>query len=379
MARKRPKNTAYNGGHIRETARGTFQADLYVDGKQQRQTFKLIEEAQGFIDRVRVAQERRSLPLTMTELVEAREALDLLPEGVGLREVARWWLEANRSPVKATSAKDALARLIEEKNALDRRRRTGEGYRDHVGKFLRDTDTEATPVHEFTTDHIKAWLARYRGSSWNGYRRTLHAFFAWCKREGMCASNPVKPIPVATVRKDRPVCLPVAQVKIFLDAVAINDPELMPYFAIGFFTGARSAELDRMEAVCIEEEFIHIGAGQAKINAQRFLTIQDNLRAWLAQFPAPERLRVRNHRKRYRDVLKAIRAVEETKDFAWPRNAMRHSFASYHLAAFKNSASTAHELGHTSPALLFSTYRTLATEADGLAYFAIIPPQSNTE
>jgi hypothetical protein len=30
----------------------------------------------------------------------------------------------------------------------------------------------------------------------------------------------------------------------------------------------------------------------------------------------------------------------------WPDNALRHSFASYHLAHLKNAASTALELGH---------------------------------
>ena len=50
----------------------------------------------------------------------------------------------------------------------------------------------------------------------------------------------------------------------------------------------------------------------------------------------------------------------------WPDNALRHSFASYHLAQFKNAASTALELGHHDSRITFAHYRELVkpTEAE---------------
>ena len=375
MARKR-KNAAHNGGYIRPTKYGTFRAEIYVDGKQQRPTFKTRELAEGFIDRVRLAQERLSRPLSITETADALQALEALPDGVSLTDAARAWLHANQRPVDATTAREALAMLITEKEALDRRTRTSEAYRDHVGKFLRDSGLRDAPVHTIQTGDIKGWLQTcgYRGKSWNGYRGSLHAFFAWCVREGIARENPVAGIPVASVRKAPPVSMPVEHVKAFLLAAAKHDPELVAYYALAFFSGARTAELDRFEASCFQEGIIHIGPRQAKTGQQRYVTILPVLARWLAAFPpvTDGRLRVVNHRKRFRAVVAKIRA--DLPGFAWPRNATRHSFASYHLAAFRDSAGTAHELGHQNAGLLFSTYRTLATREDGEAFFALTPP-----
>lgn len=375
MPRKKKKNNpAYNGGYIRPTEYGTYRAEIVIDGKQRRKSFSARLEAEGWIDTLRIAQERRERPLSLLETADALAALDLLPAGTTLMDAARCWMSANRTPVVAISAREALDKLIAEKRALDRRQRTAQGYRDAVGKFLRDTVSEATHVHDIGTHQIKTWLSQYSPASWNGYRRTLHAFFAWCHREEFCASNPVEPIPVASVRRDAPVCLPVSDVRAFLDCVAEHDPGLAPYFAVAFFAGIRSAELARMDADCIGSEYIHVGPRHAKVNAQRYVKIVPVLAHWLTMFPPHGALRVDAHRRRFRAIVARIRETHGKKGFEWPRNAARHSFASYHLAAYKDSAATAHELGHTSPNLLFSRYRTLATEADGLAYFSLDPP-----
>jgi len=62
----------------------------------------------------------------------------------------------------------------------------------------------------------------------------------------------------------------------------------------------------------------------------------------------------------------------------WKKNAMRHSFASYHLAAFKNPAATAMELGHMNSAITYAHYRELVKPADAARYFSIQPvPSAN--
>ena len=367
----RKKRTAYNGGHITPTAHGTWLCTLWTEGRRFRKIYPTEAEAQGEIDRRQLDRERRTTPLTVLQLADAREALNLLPPGKSLVDAARALVQAQERPVRPVLVRDALIDIQAEKAALDRRGRTAGGYRDHVGKFLRDSGAEqALHVHEVTTHQIKGWLVGcgYRGNSWNGYRRTLAAFFAWAQREGMCLANPVDPIPAASVRRETPVCLSVAAVRTFLEAVATKDPTLVPYFVVGFFTGARTAELDRWTPDCWQPDCLHIGPHQAKTGQQRYLTIAPNLAAWLEAYPPAGNLRQTNQRRRLVEVTRAL------KGFTWPRNAMRHSFASYHLAAFRNATLTAHELGHHSPALLYSTYRTLATEADGKAYFELFPP-----
>ncbi len=377
MARKR-KN-AYRDGYIRPTKANppTFRAEMYVNGKQERPTFKTRVEAERWIDEMTLARTHKAKAMDAARLMDANEASKLLPEGVSLVEAVRYWIAKNQNPIKPTLMKDALARIRQEKRGLDRSIRTSEAYRDHVGKFIRDhARGDSLHVHEVTTSQIKDWMqaCEYKGKSWNGYRGTLHAFFAWCQAEGMTDTNPVAPIPVASIRKATPLCMPVAHAKAFLGALRDLDPELLPYYLIGFFAGVRAAELDRFGPECLQGGVIHITARQAKTGQQRYITIQPNLARWLAAFPTGGKLKLSNHRKRFEAVVRKVKL--EIPEFEWPRNAMRHSFASYHLALFKDSGLTAHELGHQSAALLFNTYRTLAKEADGKQFFGIKPPKT---
>ena len=79
------------------------------------------------------------------------------------------------------------------------------------------------------------------------------------------------------------------------------------------------------------------------------------------------------------NVKRSIVARRKTRDAiglkTWPANALRHSFASYHLAEFKNAAATATELGHTSPAMLYKHYRELVRPDAAAHWWQIAPPK----
>jgi hypothetical protein len=57
----------------------------------------------------------------------------------------------------------------------------------------------------------------------------------------------------------------------------------------------------------------------------------------------------------------------------WPKNGLRHSFASYRLAATHDAPRVAAELGHTSPQMLYSTYRELVLPEEAQRYWKIVP------
>ena len=56
-----------------------------------------------------------------------------------------------------------------------------------------------------------------------------------------------------------------------------------------------------------------------------------------------------------------------------PKNCLRHSACTYHVAAFKDPGKTATMLCHTDQQLLWSTYNGRAAQAEGKRYFAITP------
>lgn len=53
----------------------------------------------------------------------------------------------------------------------------------------------------------------------------------------------------------------------------------------------------------------------------------------------------------------------------WPDNALRHSFATYHLGRAKNAGLTAFQLGHTSAAMVQQVYAVPAALADWRAWW----------
>ena len=63
----------------------------------------------------------------------------------------------------------------------------------------------------------------------------------------------------------------------------------------------------------------------------------------------------------------------------WPRNAPRHSFASYHLAHFKNAESLALEMGHQDTKMIHEHYKALVTERSAKNYWAITPASLSNE
>jgi len=68
----------------------------------------------------------------------------------------------------------------------------------------------------------------------------------------------------------------------------------------------------------------------------------------------------------------AWRAATARAGLDWPHNVMRHSFVSYHLAAFGNAGKTALEAGH-SEQMLFAHYRELVTPEAAREFWAIRP------
>jgi integrase len=60
-------------------------------------------------------------------------------------------------------------------------------------------------------------------------------------------------------------------------------------------------------------------------------------------------------------------------DLRWRANALRHSFASYHLAHFQSPEKLALEMGHSSSRMIFEHYREVVTPAAAQHYWAILP------
>ena len=57
----------------------------------------------------------------------------------------------------------------------------------------------------------------------------------------------------------------------------------------------------------------------------------------------------------------------------WPHDAMRHSYASYHFAMYRDAGLTAKNLGHPNTTLFKNDYNGAVTKEQAKAFWAILP------
>lgn len=212
---------------------------------------------------------------------------------------------------------------------------------------------------------IEEWfcLRKWNRNTIDGVIAKIGPFFNWCIRESLCTKNPLKSI-ILPKREETPVCIFTStQVSDLLNSALQQDPQLIPYFALGIFAGIRPDEIMRLQWQDIRADGIFIEGHNSKTRQRRLVKITDNLRAWLT---LGGDLPPKNKRKR----LEGIRRLAKVN---WGQDIMRHTFASYHLARWCSPDQTAHELGHRDTTMLYRHYRELVTQLDARKFWSIRP------
>jgi integrase len=167
-----------------------------------------------------------------------------------------------------------------------------------------------------------------------------------------------------------PEIFEVDELRALLGAANRAAPDVLPMLAIGAFAGLRDAEIKRLDwsEVDLTRGHIEIKAAKAKSARRRIIPIQSNLAAWLRPCSGMTGPVVPwSARGKLARVRKAAGLTR------WPQNGLRHSFASYRLAAIHDAPRVAAELGHTTPQLLYSTYRELVLPEEAERYWKLFP------
>jgi integrase len=211
-----------------------------------------------------------------------------------------------------------------------------------------------------------AWGTRTR---WNalGY---LSAFFEWAKRRKFVTDNPAAVLRTETSKPDAPKEILSPFEMGLLLRLTRRDPIMRTFLVFSAFAGLRSIEIMRLDwsAVDWEEMEIHVAPGVIKKTRgvrQRYVRMRPLFLAFCPRgsggkvipcAASPFQRRLDRLRERMRKVLLRIKSplAERWKD--WPHNCGRHSFASYLLAEKEDAGYVAHQLGHTSPAMVHQAY-----------------------
>jgi integrase len=235
------------------------------------------------------------------------------------------------------------------------------------------------PVAEIISTEVDQWLRglsdketgkRLSPVTRNNFRRVLIVAFNFAKDRGYCIDNPAKQSAEAKEIDSAVGILTVEETARLIENAA---PKLVPYVALGAFAGLRRAELERLDwkEVDLHDGLIEVTAKKAKSARRRFVKIQPNLAKWLQPHAQLSGDVTSAH---YRELLDSARESAGINE--WPQNALRHSFASYHLAKFNDAAALALELGHTNSNLVFKHYRQLVKPKQAEQYWKIAPAVS---
>ncbi len=347
-----------------------------------RRFFKEKSQAEAFLEQKKIEERNygtAGLAFTESQRSEYLECSKILqPFGVTLRDAVKFFLPhlktANRSCSVAELAKEHIAT----KKADGVSTRYLADLRSKLGQFSATFGEKS--VAEMTATDIDLWLRRLssvgtgRGLSpttRNNFRRVLLSTFNFAHNRGYSATNPANTSAKAKeIEKPVGILTPAETARLLESCSAC----LLAFVAIGAFAGLRRSEIERLDwsDVDLETGFIEVKAINAKSARRRSVKIQPNLRKWLELVKRPNG---QVAPRAYEQLLAEARQHAGIQ--IWPHNALRHSFASYHLEYFKNTAALALELGHTNSSLVFQHYRQVVKPQQAESYWGIVPSPRN--
>ncbi|MSU69853.1 MAG: hypothetical protein EXS39_03575 [Opitutaceae bacterium] len=293
----------------------------------------------------------------------------LKPYGKTIADATEHFLAHLAAISRTCPVSDLIAEFIAAKRQDGASDRYLKDLRNRLDTFAEDFG--ALKVAGIQPSQIDDWLRglKVAAQTRNNFRTVLRTFFEFAVVRGYAPDNAVAKTSKAKVVRGAPEIFTPEQIRTLLEKAP---RDFVPFIAIGGFAGLRSAEIVRLDwsEIDLAQRLIHVKAEKAKSAQRRLVTISDNLAAWLAPH-------VRKSGQ-VAEVERSIVARRQTRKAigfkTWPANALRHSYASYHLSHFKNAAATAAELGHTSPVMLYKHYREVVRPDAAAQWWQIVPP-----
>jgi integrase len=341
------------------------------DGKRKRAYFETKGSATAFADERNIAlinEGREHAEFSSSLRIMAQECADMLSSyGKTIRDAAEFLIAHLKASEKSCTAVQLVSELVAVKERDGASQRHVSDLRSRLNIFAGKFDGQ--PVATITAKEIDDWLRSLPVSpvTRNHYRRLIVLAFNFAMQRGYATANPARETARAKEYGAAVGILMVTQAARLLESAT---PEVLPYIALGLFAGLRRAEIERLDwgEIDFESGLIEVTAQKSKTAQRRHVTIQPNLREWLLPFRKHRgRITSDEFRKQFDQARVAAGLTE------WPDNALRHSFASYHLAHFKNAASTALELGHHDSRITFRHYRELVKPKVAEQYWSLRP------
>jgi len=310
-------------------------------------------------------------PGELSAIIQARKKL--AKHGKTIEDAAAFYLDYLERIRRGNVTVADLA-----KEVLEAKRRDGMSatyiadLKKRLAKF--SADFGLRPIAAITVEEIDNWLRNLDcgPKSRANFRANVGVMFSYAERRRVIDSNPVLRTAQPKLVDKPPEIFSVDELAALLHAALSNAPDAVPMLAIGAFAGIRETEIKRLNWSEIDQRrgHVEIKSSKAKSARRRIVEMQPNLRDWLRPYAGTTGAVVPVNARKKLDAIRKNAGLAR-----WPKNGLRHSFASYRLAAIHDAPRVAAELGHSTPHMLYSTYRELVLPEEAERYWSIGPAE----
>tara|TARA_R100000655_G_scaffold107234_1_gene157414 strand:+ start:1388 stop:2524 length:1137 start_codon:yes stop_codon:yes gene_type:complete len=356
-------------------------------GKLYRKNFQTKQDAMH--EKRRIEEEHRKHGISGTLLdpdiaAQADKAIKLLePYGVSLLDAAKRIVKQEEQKAKSCTFAELFDAYQNREGKRERREATVANWNNTYNKY--DALFGNKLISEIDKEKIRKHMRKFTTSAQANHFRHLRSWFNYAVRQKWMASNPMLELDAPEAQESETGLLNNKQCRDLLNAAAKDWPELLPYVALGIFAGIRPAEIWRLrwEDVNMADRIITVTSDVAKTRRRAGVQINDTLHAWLKDHVKESGAIVSLPEKTFQRHWYACResvglyktgAGKAGNKEIWPHDAMRHTFASNHFAAFRNISELQVEMRHTGNArTLNDHYLNVVTKKDALAFWKIVP------
>ena len=268
--------------------------------------------------------------------------------------------EALRQQERTVSFEKAVEAALEARK--DRRTRTVYDFRYFTRRFMKRCPGLAKRrIRAMTPQECAGYIEqafdtpRQRQKA----RLILSGVFGTAVKRGWCAANPVVRVEAPrVVEQPVPILSPQEIERITTTAETYQGGSCAAAVGMMLYAGIRPHEVARLswEQVDLQERAIYILPRHSKTGGARRVTIHRPLLRILRAHKRAngERICPANWLHHWRELRRA--AGWDSPARRWPQDALRHTFASYHLSHFRSYAELQLEIGHRDATLLRTRY-----------------------
>lgn len=380
---RRQKTMKTSKAPIRNIGRGKnpWELDLrYVGGKREYYRTKALAETRRENILHEVANYgQQALSLSYADRVEYfRVQSELKQIGSTLSDCLAFFKKHHTS-ITPTSFCEAIEKLIYAKRATNKDDEYTRKLELHLNSLRIACGKRL--VSEVTVEDIEKWLygKRRAQATIRNLQIDVRTFFNFCEKRHWIVKNPVSQLEkVKDDCQSAPGILTPEKCGLLLSVALRHMKPFLPYLTLTLLCGLRPEEAVKLqrENVNVDRGFVEVPAyrGTVKISKsrrRRLVEMSNSAKAWFSVHPVITPVSSKWYARRIIKLRTLAEKLSATP-FPWPKNCLRHSYASYRLAQTESADKTALELGHSTDVLL-SVYRELASRDDAQKFFSLMP------